>query len=78
MGPRVSVILTCYNGIKWIGEAIESVLSQTFDNFELVIIDDGSIDESSNLISKYLDDERVRYFYQKNQGFSKAVNRGIK
>ncbi|MCK4434109.1 glycosyltransferase family 2 protein, partial [Candidatus Bathyarchaeota archaeon] len=74
----VSVILTCYNGVRWISKAIESVLAQTYEDFELVIIDDGSTDGSKKIVASYLSDERVRYIHQENKGFSAAVNRGIK
>ena len=76
--PRVSIILPCYNGAKWIGQAIESVLAQTYKDFELIVIDDGSTDNSKEVISSYLYDERVRYIYQENRGFSATLNRGIK
>lgn len=74
----VTVILPCYNGALWIGRAIESILAQTYRNFELVIIDDGSTDDSKKMIAPYLHDERIRYIYQNNRGFSAAINRGIK
>jgi glycosyltransferase involved in cell wall biosynthesis len=73
----VSVILTCYNGAKWIERAIQSILAQTEADFELIIVDDGSTDNSKALITCFLHDERIHYFYQKNQGFSGAINRGI-
>jgi glycosyltransferase involved in cell wall biosynthesis len=73
-----SVILPCYNGHRWLSGAIESVLAQTYDNFELVIIDDGSTDNTEEIIAPYLRDGRVRYLHQRNSGFSSAVNRGIK
>lgn len=75
---NVSVVLTCYNGARWIGKAIRSIQSQTYEDFELVIVDDGSIDNSREIVDLYLCDERVRYIYQRNRGFSAAVNRGIK
>jgi len=75
---KVSVILTCYNGARWISEAIASVLAQTYRDFELLIIDDGSTDNSKEIVASYLSDKRVRYIYQSNRGFSAAINRGIK
>jgi glycosyltransferase involved in cell wall biosynthesis len=74
----VSVILPCYNGAQWISRAIESILAQTYENFELVIVDDGSSDDSKTIIAPYLYDERIRYIYTDNRGFSSAINRGIK
>jgi len=76
--PRVSVILPCYNGARWISQAIKSVLAQTYKDFELLVIDDGSTDNSREIVSSYLHDGRVRYIYQENRGFSGAINRGIK
>ena len=77
MIPTVSVILPCYNGVQWINKAIESVLTQTYTDFELLIIDDGSTDNSKEVVTSYLCDERVSYFYQENRGFSAAINRGL-
>jgi len=75
---NVSVILTCYNGARWISQAIKSVLAQTYKDFELLVIDDGSTDSSKEIISTYLSDKRVHYLYQENKGFSAAINKGIK
>lgn len=75
---NASVVLPCYNGAQWIAEAIESVLAQTFEDFELVIIDDGSTDNSKEIVASHLRDERIRYIHQENRGFSTAINRGIK
>lgn len=75
---KVSVILPCHNGAQYISQSIESVLAQTYRNFELLIVDDGSTDNSREIVSSYLHDSRVRYIYQENRGFSGAVNRGIR
>jgi glycosyltransferase involved in cell wall biosynthesis len=77
MVHKVSVILPCYNGTRWLSRAIESVLSQMYENFELVIVDDGSTDSSSAIITPYLSDNRVRYVYHNHGGFSAALNKGI-
>jgi glycosyltransferase involved in cell wall biosynthesis len=74
----VSVILPCYNGERWIKETIESVLAQTYVNFELLIIDDGSTDSSKEIIKSFETDKRLHYINQSNRGFSAAINRGIK
>jgi glycosyltransferase involved in cell wall biosynthesis len=76
--PKISIILPCYNGARWISQAIESVLAQTYEDFELVVVDDGSRDNSREIVSTYLHDERIRYIYQENKGFSGALNRGIR
>lgn len=78
MIPTVTVILPCYNGARWIVKTIESIQAQTYPNFELLIIDDGSIDCSRRNIESFLRDGRIRYIYQNNQGFSAALNRGLK
>lgn len=73
-----SVILPCFNGSRWIAKAIESIVAQSYKHFELVIVDDGSKDNSKEIIAPYLDDERIRYIYQNNRGFSAAINRGLR
>lgn len=74
--PLVSVILPVYNGKEYLKEAIQSILSQTYDNFELIIINDGSTDESASIIQS-LDDDRIRYYEQTNQGLAATLNRGV-
>lgn len=78
MIPTVSVIMPTYNRGKYIAKAIESVLFQTFQNFEIIIIDDGSTDNTKEILQKYLQDKRIKYIYQKNQKVSKARINGIK
>ncbi len=51
--PEISVLMSCYNGAHWLGDAIDSVLSQTFKNFELILVDDGSKDETWKIIQNY-------------------------
>ncbi|MDR2940326.1 MAG: glycosyltransferase, partial [Clostridiales bacterium] len=66
-GPKVCVTMPCYNHEKYVGQAIESVLNQTHANLELYIINDGSTDNSKQVIEKYIGDERVHYFeFKKN------------
>ncbi|MHC6646299.1 glycosyltransferase family 2 protein [Alteromonas sp. HB246098] len=74
---KASVIVAVYNGAKTLTKTIESILSQTYDNFELLLIDDGSTDKSHELIKKYLDDHRVKYFKKQNGGVASARNFGI-
>ena len=82
-GPQVSVVIPAYNMGEYIGDAIESVLQGTLDNFELIVIDDGSTDSTASVVKRYTDpsselyDSRVRYEWQKNQGKSAAVNFGF-
>lgn len=74
--PKISVIIPLYNHEKYIKEAIYSILEQSFADFELIIINDGSTDSSGDIV-KSINDKRIRYFYQDNQGTSKTINRGI-
>jgi len=78
--PRVSVIIPSYNLSKYIGEAIESVLNQTYSNLELIIVDDGSSDNSISIIKEYsLKDKRVKlYKFDENRGACEAFNYGVK
>ncbi|MEH2361244.1 glycosyltransferase family 2 protein, partial [Nostoc sp.] len=75
--PLVSVVMTTYNHEKYIAEAIDSVLNQTFTNFELIIINDGSSDRTDEIIKSFLHDQRIVYIHQDNQGTSIAINNGI-
>lgn len=77
LNPRVSVITPTYNRADYLPVAIESVLSQTIADFELIVIDDGSTDETPKVMELYLSDPRIRYLRQDNQGQSAARNRGI-
>jgi len=77
MNPEISVILPVYNGGKYLKESIDSILNQTFNNYELIIVNDGSTDESLDIIISYKD-ERIKLINQKNTGLSKALNNGIK
>lgn len=74
----VSVIVPVYNKQNQIGRCIESVKSQSYKNWELVLIDDGSTDDSAFIIQSYLSDSRISYFYKENGGVSSARNMGIK
>jgi len=73
--PKVSVIIPAYNSGKHICEAIDSVLNQTFKDFELIVVDDGSTDDTKKKIIKYID--KIVYVYQENAGASAARNLGI-
>ena len=75
--PKISVIIPLYNHEKYINEAVYSVLEQTFSDFELIIINDGSIDRSEEIV-KQIKDERIKYYYQENKGAHNTINRGIK
>ncbi|MCB0170098.1 MAG: glycosyltransferase [Anaerolineae bacterium] len=74
--PKISVIIPSYNHANFINEAIQSVLSQSISDLELIIVDDGSSDDSLNVL-KTINDSRVRIITQQNQGAHAAINRGI-
>lgn len=74
----VSVIMPCYNGEKFIKETIESVLNQTYQLWELLIIDDGSQDNSVDIIKSYQADQRIKLIQQPNGGSAVARNNGIR
>ena len=70
LSPLVSVITPTFNRADYLPLAVESVLSQSFDDLELIVVDDGSTDGTAELMKKYFSDPRVRYLHQKNQGQS--------
>jgi glycosyltransferase involved in cell wall biosynthesis len=74
--PKVSVIIPAYNRAYIINEAIKSILSQTFTDFEVLIIDDGSSDTTQQVV-RLVEDTRVKYFHKENGGVSSARNMGI-
>ncbi len=75
---KLSIVMSVYNGERFVAEAIESVLSQTFTEFEFVIVDDGSTDRSSQIINEYkARDPRIVLISQENSGISASLNRGL-
>ncbi len=76
--PAVSIIMPTYNRCRFITKAIESVIEQTYSNWELIIVDDGSTDQTSEVVGKYVqNDSRIRYIKQKNAGCAAARNRAL-
>ncbi|MFM4746783.1 glycosyltransferase family 2 protein [Aeromonas veronii] len=74
----VSIIMPCYNGGEYICQAIESVVSQTYDNWELIIVDNGSEDDSIHKITKFCAvDSRINLFFEESKGAASARNKGI-
>jgi glycosyltransferase involved in cell wall biosynthesis len=74
--PLVSVIIPSYNYGQYVGQAVESALAQTYSNVEVIVVDDGSQDDTRLRLAHYGD--RIRYVYQENQGLSAARNTGIR
>ena len=78
MGPVVSVIVPVYNAQKSLARCIDSILNQTFKDFELILLDDGSTDTSGEICDRYAEiDERVRVIHKENSGVSDTRNRGL-
>ena len=73
--PLISVIIPVYNGDKYLVEAIESVLSQTRFKLDVIVVDDGSTDDTAKIVSSF--GSSVRYKYQKNAGTGAARNKGV-
>ena len=76
--PEVSIVMAVFNEEQRLANSIESCLNQTFENFELIIIDDGSTDGTGDILSTYLQkDGRIRVIRQQNSGLAASLNRGI-
>lgn len=74
--PLVSVLLPVYNGERYVAQAIESILDQTYRDFEFIIIDDGSTDRSYQILQRYAQqDDRIHLIQQRNQGLIKTLNK---
>ena len=78
MIPTVSVIIPTYNREKYIKKALESVFLQSFQDFEIIVVDDGSTDNTKEVLKPYIEAGKVKYLYQQNLRVSKARNNGIK
>jgi GT2 family glycosyltransferase/glycosyltransferase involved in cell wall biosynthesis len=74
--PNLTVIIPVYNHERYVAEALDSVLGQTFGDFELIVVDDGSQDRSADIVAGYAD-PRIRFVRQANRGSHGAINRGL-
>ena len=77
--PKISVLMTAYNSEEYIARAIESILEQTYKDFEFIIINDGSTDRTSDVVGKYAKtDKRIKFIDNKvNQGLVAVLNQGL-
>ena len=76
--PIVSIIVPCYNQAEYLDECLQSVLHQTYENWECIIVNDGSPDNTDEVVKKWIiKDSRFKYYYQENAGVSSARNLGI-
>ena len=76
--PKISVIMSVFNGSKFLADAIQSILNQTFKEFELIIVDDGSTDNSLNIIRSFESaDSRIKVISKLNEGLAKSLNAAI-
>lgn len=75
MKPKVSVIIPFYNGVEWLCEAVQSVLNQTYDNLEIIVVNDGSPEDVDSFLQKY--ENKIHYYKKENGGPASARNYGI-
>ncbi len=75
MAPAVSIVIASYNRANYLGATLDSVLDQSFQDFEVIVVDDGSSDETRSVVEGY--GARVKYYYQANRGPSAARNAGV-
>ena len=73
----VSIIIPCFNARKWIGECLQSCLAQTYKNVEIIVVDDGSTDESVAIISSFRS-SKIKLVQQGNRGACAARNNGLR
>lgn len=78
MKPLVSIIIPTFNYAGYIRETVESALAQTYKHVEVIVIDDGSTDDTREVISDLIESNRLKYFYQDNRGLAAARNTGIR
>jgi glycosyltransferase involved in cell wall biosynthesis len=75
--PLVSVVIPAFNSSEYILEAIDSVLTQTYSHIEVIVVDDGSTDDTAEKLHRLIEAEKIRYTFQPNQGLAAARNTGI-
>lgn len=75
--PKVSIVMSVYNCERYVGEAVKSMLQQTFSDFEFIIVNDGSTDQTPEILRQF-DDPRILVIDQRNSGLTVSLNRGIR
>ena len=75
--PLVSVVIPTYNYARYVGDTVQSILAQSYPNLEVIVINDGSTDDTLDVLKKFVDDKRLTVHSQSNQGCTNAVNNGI-
>jgi len=79
MSPKVSVIVPVYNVAEYLGQCLDTILLQTLQDIEVICVDDGSTDDSLNILNTYaMFDDRLKVIHQENAGAAAARNRGLK
>ena len=79
LSPRVTVLMSVYNGADFLDQSVPSILNQSFTDFEFLIIDDGSTDDTPSILETYASkDPRIRIITQENMGLTRALNTGLK
>lgn len=83
MSKKVSVLTPCFNGEEYIHRYFDALLKQTYDNFEIIFVDDGSFDKTADIVKEYIDrfkkrNVELKYIYQENGGQASAINNGLK
>ncbi|MGC9611137.1 MAG: glycosyltransferase [Minisyncoccia bacterium] len=76
--PLVSVVIPSYNSAKYILEAVDSALGQTYQPLEIIVVNDGSTDDTEKILESYVKTNRIRYIYQQNKGLAGARNTGFR
>ena len=74
---KISIIVPCFNAEKYICRCVDSLLNQDYDNYEVVIVNDGSVDDTLNILNKHKNNSKIKIISQKNSGVSVARNTGI-
>ncbi len=77
-GPRATIVIPTYNSARWLGEAVDSALAQTFDDIEVLVLDNASTDGTAKLMARYTDPRLIYRRFDNNVGFAGNVTRGIK